>query len=90
MRFAFAVVVMLFVALFDMSGVTFAIALRAKLFDKENNRIPGLKQSFIGAGVSNFVGALFGTSTVIVANESCAIVMDGGRTGLSAVVLFKM
>ncbi len=86
MGFVFAVFVMLFVALFDMSGVTFAIALRGKLFDKDNNRIPGLKQSFIGAGIGNIIGAVCGTSTVIVANESCAIVMDGGRTGLSACV----
>ncbi len=68
-----------------MSGVSFAIALRGNLFD-EDNKIPGQKQSFVAVGIANALGAFFGTSTVIVANESCAIVMDGGRTGLAAVV----
>jgi hypothetical protein len=78
-------VVLLFVSLFDIAGVMYGLFGMAKLLD--NGAVPRSDQIFASAGFSTMVGALLGTSPVIIANESSAGIMEGAKTGLSAVVV---
>ena len=41
----------------------------------------------MSAALGSLLGALTGTSPVIIANESTAGVVEGGRTGLTAIVV---
>lgn len=77
----------LFVALFDTAGVQFGAGLQAGLVDPITHTLPGSTAAFLASSVSTMCGALFGTSPIIIANESCAGIADGGRTGLTAVVV---
>jgi AGZA family xanthine/uracil permease-like MFS transporter len=61
----------LFVSVFDAAGVMFAAGQQAKLLD-EHHVLPNATQGFFSAGLATSFGALFGTSPVIVVNETCA------------------
>jgi len=75
--------VMLFVCLFDIAGVAHGLQSAAGIPAAEQH-----SSSIIGAAASaTIVGALLGTSPIIVANESSAAIIEGARTGLSAVVM---
>lgn len=76
----------LFVAIFDTAGVQFGAGTQAGLIDPITHRLPGATGAFLASAVGTMVGAVCGTSPVIIANESCAGIADGGRTGLTSVV----
>jgi AGZA family xanthine/uracil permease-like MFS transporter len=76
----------LFVALFDTAGVQFGAGLQAGLVDPITHKLPGSSMAFLGSSLATIAGACLGTSPVIIANESCAGIADGGRTGLTALV----
>jgi AGZA family xanthine/uracil permease-like MFS transporter len=76
----------LFVAIFDTAGVQFMAGQQAGLLDSRDH-LPGAKAAFFGAGLSTVIGALLGTSPVIIHNETCAGIQDGARTGLHSVVV---
>jgi AGZA family xanthine/uracil permease-like MFS transporter len=78
--------VFLFVSIFDTAGVQYAAGQQAGLLD-ENHRLPAANQAFFSAGFATSLGAFFGTSPVIIHNETCAGIHDGGRTGLTAVTV---
>jgi len=78
--------VFLFVVVFDAAGVMFAAGQKAGLLD-EHHTLPDATSGFLSAGFSTIAGSLFGTSPIIVANETCAGIHDGGRTGLTAVTV---
>merc|ERR1712008_200534 len=74
---------MLFVCLFDIAGVSHGLQSVAGIPAAEQQ-----SSSIIGsAALATVVGSLLGTSPVIVANESSASIIEGARTGLSAVVM---
>jgi len=78
-------VVLLFVALFDLAGVQYGLFGMANLL--EQGSVPRSNQIFASAGFSTMIGAVLGTSPVIIANESSAGIMEGAKTGLSAIVV---
>jgi len=82
--FGTAVLCMLFIVVFDTAGVQHGIGQQAGLLD-ENGALPGAKFAYLGSALGTAVGAVMGTSPVIIHNESCAGVQEGGRTGLCAV-----
>ena len=83
--FTFIVVVFsfLFVDLFDTLGTLMGVATKAGYLN-EKGELPRIKQAFFADAVGTSVGALLGTSTVTTFVESTAGVMEGGRTGLTA------
>lgn len=77
--------VMLFVALFDIAGVQYGLFGMARLL--ENGQVPRSNTVFASSGVGTMIGAVLGTSPVIIANESSAGIMEGAKTGLAAIVV---
>jgi len=77
--------VLLFVALFDLAGVQYGLFGIAGLL--RGGTVPRSTSIFSSAAVGTMAGALLGTSPVIIANESSAGIVEGARTGLSAVVV---
>lgn len=84
-NFVVAVMCFLFIVVFDTAGVQYGIGMQAGLVD-ENGRLPGSKFAFLGSCLGTSIGAMLGTSPVIIHNESAAGVSEGGRTGLTAIV----
>ena len=84
--FNFIVVVFsfLFVDLFDTLGALMGVASKANYLD-EKGELPRIKQAFLADAIATTAGALMGTSTVTTFVESTAGVMEGGRTGLTAI-----
>jgi xanthine/uracil/vitamin C permease (AzgA family) len=77
--------VLFFVALFDLAGVQYGLTSLAQLL--KNGSVPRSTQIFSSAAISTMVGALLGTSPLIIANESSAGIMEGAKTGLSTIVV---
>eukprot|EP00442_Polarella_glacialis_P027018 CAMPEP_0115066886 /NCGR_PEP_ID=MMETSP0227-20121206/11068_1 /TAXON_ID=89957 /ORGANISM="Polarella glacialis, Strain CCMP 1383" /LENGTH=438 /DNA_ID=CAMNT_0002452861 /DNA_START=276 /DNA_END=1592 /DNA_ORIENTATION=+ len=91
-EFGTAVLCLLFIVVFDTAGVQHGIGQQAGLLDS-NGFLPGAKFGYLGSALGTGLGALMGTSPVIIHNESAAGVQEGGRTGLCAVttaILFLM
>lgn len=84
--FTFIVVVFsfLFVDLFDTLGTLMGVAEKAGYLN-EKGELPKIKQAFLADAVATTAGAVLGTSTVTTFVESSAGVMEGGRTGLTAI-----
>lgn len=84
--FNFIVVVFsfLFVDLFDTLGALMGVASKANYLN-EKGELPRIKQAFLADAIATTAGALLGTSTVTTFVESTAGVMEGGRTGLTAI-----
>ena len=76
----------LFVDMFDTVGTLVGVATKAGLVDSEG-RIPRVKQALLADAVGTTVGAMLGTSTVTTYIESASGVEEGGRTGLTALVV---
>ncbi len=80
------VFIFLFVDLFDTAGTLVGLSEKAGLVDAEG-RLPRASQAFSADAVATTVGAVLGTSTTTSYIESAAGIEDGGRTGLTAVVV---
>lgn len=76
----------LFVDLFDTSGTLIAVADKAKLLDEKGN-LPRLNRALLADSGASIAGSMLGTSTTTSYIESVAGVAEGGRTGLTAVVV---
>lgn len=77
----------LFIDLFDTMGTLIGVCTKADMMDKETGRIPRLKQAFLADAIATTVGAMLGTSTTTTYVESAAGVAQGGRSGLTALVI---
>jgi AGZA family xanthine/uracil permease-like MFS transporter len=75
-----------FVDLFDNIGTLIGVSRKAKLLD-ESGQLPRIGRALVADSVGTMFGALMGTSTVTSYIESAAGVSEGGRTGLTAVVV---
>ncbi|MEB3806457.1 MAG: NCS2 family permease [Desulfurococcales archaeon] len=71
---------------FDTLGTVTGLSAIAGLMD-EKGRIKGLGRMLLTDATGTTIGALLGTSTVTTYIESAAGVEEGGRTGLTAVVV---
>lgn len=76
----------LFVDIFDTLGTLIGVSSKANMLD-ENNKLPRVKGALLADAVATAVGACLGTSTTTTYVESAAGVSEGGRTGLTAVVV---
>lgn len=77
---------MLFVAIFDTAGTLIGLSSKAGLLD-EKGELPRAGRAFLSDALSSCVGAMFGSSTTTAYIESAAGIAEGGRTGLTAVVV---
>jgi len=75
-----------FVDVFDTVGTLMGTASRAKMLD-ENGQLPRIKEAMTADAIGTCLGAVLGTSTVTTYVESSAGIAEGGRTGLTAVVV---
>ncbi|HHY76281.1 MAG TPA: NCS2 family permease [Firmicutes bacterium] len=75
-----------FVDVFDTVGTLMGTASRANMLD-ENGQLPRIKEAMTADAIGTVVGAVLGTSTVTTYVESSAGIAEGGRTGLTAVVV---
>ncbi len=80
------VLTFLFVDLFDTVGTLVGVATKGNLLDKDG-KIPKAKRAFMADAVGTTGGAMLGTSTVTSFVESTSGVAEGGRTGLTSLVV---
>jgi AGZA family xanthine/uracil permease-like MFS transporter len=86
LEFAVILGTFLFVDLFDTAGTLIGVATRTGLLD-EQGRVSRARRALLADAVGTTAGACLGTSTVTVYVESAAGVAQGGRTGLTALVV---
>lgn len=75
-----------FVDMFDTAGTLVGLSQVAGFAD-DKGRLPRATQAFSADAIATMSGALLGTSTTTSYIESAAGVEEGGRTGLTAVVV---
>lgn len=75
-----------FIDMFDTVGTLVGVCTKAKMID-ENGNIYRVKQAFMADSIATTAGALLGTSTTTTYVESAAGVAQGGRSGLTALVV---
>jgi AGZA family xanthine/uracil permease-like MFS transporter len=76
----------LFVDIFDTVGTLVGVCSKANLLDSQGN-IPRVRQALFADAVGTAAGAMLGTSTVTSYIESAAGVSEGGKTGLTSLVV---
>ncbi len=76
----------LFVDLFDSLGTLLAIGAKGNLLDEEG-QLPRAKPALMADALGTTVGAVLGTSTVTAYVESASGVIEGGKTGLTSLVV---
>lgn len=76
----------LFVDLFDNLGTLIGVCSRIGLID-EKGQLPGIGRALMADASAAMVGSCLGTSTVTSYIESAAGTEEGGRTGLTTVVV---
>ncbi|MDY0303977.1 MAG: NCS2 family permease [Sphaerochaeta sp.] len=76
----------LFVDMFDTVGTLIGCATKADMI-RPDGSIPNVKAALFADSVGTVAGAALGTSTVTTFVESSAGVVEGGRTGLTALVV---
>ncbi len=79
------VLIFLFMNLFDTLGTLIGVSEQAGLV--KDNRLPRVKQALVSDAVGTVAGAAMGTSTVVSFIESASGVAQGGRTGLTALLV---
>lgn len=84
--FVVIVFTFLFVDMFDTVGTLIGCATKADMI-QEDGSIPNCKEALFADAVGTTVGAVLGTSTVTTFVESSAGVVEGGRTGLTALTV---
>lgn len=80
------VITICLVDLFDTLGTLVGTAQKANMVD-ENGRVKNMPKALICDAVATTVGSIFGTSTVVTYVESTSGVAEGGRTGLTSLVV---
>ena len=76
----------LFVDFFDTAGTLTSVANIANKID-DDGKIENIGRAVVSDSIATIVGALFGTSNTTSYIESAAGIKEGGRTGLTAVVV---
>ena len=74
----------LFVDTFDTLGTVIGCASRADMLDEEG-KLPEIRGVLLADAIGTTVGAAMGTSTVTTFVESSSGIVEGGRTGLTAI-----
>ena len=76
----------LFIDMFDTVGTLVGVCTKANMIDEKGN-IARIKQAFMADSIATTVGACLGTSTTTTYVESAAGVAQGGRSGLTALII---
>ncbi len=76
----------LFIDMFDTVGTLIGVSTKANLVDEKGN-IYRLNEAFMADAIATTVGACLGTSTTTTYVESASGVAQGGRSGLTALVI---
>ena len=84
--FTFVVFTFFFVDFFDTAGTLIGVSQFCDFLDEEGE-LPDMDQPLMADAVGTTVGAMLGTSTVTTYIESSTGVEEGGRTGLTALVV---
>ena len=74
---------LLFIDMFDTVGTLVGVCTKAKMTDEKGN-IARIKPAFMADAIATTAGAILGTSTTTTYVESTAGVVQGGRSGLTA------
>jgi len=80
------VLTMLFFDVFDSLGTIVGLMTNARLIRKDG-RIPNMRNIMLSDAIATSAGACLGCSTVTTYVESAVGVAEGGRTGLTAIVV---
>ncbi|MBN2208846.1 MAG: NCS2 family permease [Candidatus Coatesbacteria bacterium] len=78
------IIVLLFSDMFDTIGTLIGVGEQCGFV--KNGKLPRINRALLSDAVGTMVGAVSGTSTVTSYIESAAGVIEGGRTGLAAIV----
>ena len=76
----------LFIDMFDTVGTLIGVCTKANMVDEKGN-IKRLKHAFMADSIATTAGAMLGNSTTTTYVESAAGVAQGGRSGLTALVV---
>ena len=87
-EFWITVITFFYTDVLDSSGTFYAVCKRAGYVGKDG-LLPHARtnMAFLADAIASVIGACLGTSTVSTFVESCAGVVDGGRTGLVSVTI---
>jgi AGZA family xanthine/uracil permease-like MFS transporter len=86
LAFALIVFTFFFVDFFDTAGTLTGVGQAAGFLD-ENGDLPEIEKPLLSDGIGTTVGGILGTSTVTTYIESATGVEEGGRTGMTALVV---
>ncbi len=84
--FLLVMIAFLFVDIFDTAGTLYSVGRQSGHLD-ENGDLIDSNEAFMSDAAATIVGAACGTSTTTTYIESAAGVEEGGRTGLTAIVV---
>jgi len=84
--FALIVVTFFFVDFFDTAGTLTGVSQIAGFLDEDGN-LPDIDEPLMADAVGTTVGGMLGTSTVTTYIESATGIEEGGRTGMTALVI---
>jgi AGZA family xanthine/uracil permease-like MFS transporter len=86
LSFALIVFTFFFVDFFDTAGTLTGVSQVAGFLDEEGN-LPEMEKPLMADAIGTTVGGMLGTSTVTTYIESATGVEEGGRTGMTALVV---
>ena len=84
--FMLVMIAFLFVDIFDTAGTLYSVGRQAG-YVNEDDELQNSDEAFMADAAATIVGAVTGTSTTTTYIESAAGVEEGGKTGLTAVVV---
>jgi len=84
--FMLVMIAFLFVDIFDTAGTLYSVGRQAG-YVNEDDELQNSDEAFMSDAAATIVGAITGTSTTTTYIESAAGVEDGGKTGLTAIVV---
>lgn len=85
-NFIVVVFAFLFVDLFETIGTLIGVSLKTNMITKDG-KLPRIKGALLADAFATIFGAVVGTSTTTTYIESASGVSEGGRTGLTAMVV---
>jgi AGZA family xanthine/uracil permease-like MFS transporter len=74
------------VDMFDTIGTLYGACARGNMLDKDGN-VPNMDKAMLADAIATCAGAIAGTSTVTTYVESSAGIAEGGKTGLTSIVI---
>lgn len=86
LEFLVVVFAFLFVDVFDTLGTLIGCASKADMLDEEG-KLPGIKGALLADAIGTTVGAILGTSTITTFGESASGIAEGGKTGLTSIIV---